>query len=136
MRHGRPLVTREPQTVLIADDSVTNLHVLNNILRRHYRVRATRSGERAVEIAIRDHPHAVLLDIMMPDLDGPDACRRIKAQPELARVPVIFITGREDDAARDLCAAAGGADVLTKPVNPQTLLDMLAAHIRAAEQAG
>jgi putative two-component system response regulator len=126
------LVTGEPQTVLIADDSITNLHVLNNILRRHYRVRATRSGQRAVEIATRDHPHAVLLDIMMPDLDGPDVCRRIKAEPELAQVPVIFITGSEDGASRALCAAAGGADLLTKPVDPQTLLEMLAAHIRAA----
>jgi putative two-component system response regulator len=130
------LVTGEPQTVLIADDSITNLHVLNNILRRHYRVRATRSGQRAVEIATRDRPHAVLLDIMMPDLDGPDVCRRIKAEPELAQVPVIFITGIEDDAARALCAAAGGADLLTKPVDPETLLEMLAVHIRAAEQAG
>ena len=130
-------MTGEPQTVLIADDSITNLHVLNNILRSHYRVRATRSGKRAVEIAARDHPHAVLLDIMMPDLDGPEVCRRIKAEPELAQVPVIFITGSEDDAARDLCAAAGGADLLTKPVNPQTLLEMLAVHIRAAgQQAG
>lgn len=129
-------MTGEPQTVLIADDSITNLHVLNNILRRHYRVRATRSGQRAVEIATRDRPHAVLLDIMMPDLDGPDVCRRIKAEPELAQVPVIFITGIEDDAARALCAAAGGADLLTKPVDPETLLEMLAVHIRAAEQAG
>lgn len=129
-------MTGETQTVLIADDSITNLHVLNNILRRHYRVRATRSGQRAVEIATRDRPHAVLLDIMMPDLDGPDVCRRIKAEPELAQVPVIFITGIEDDAARALCAAAGGADLLTKPVDPETLLEMLAVHIRAAEQAG
>jgi len=123
-------VTAEQQIVLIADDSITNLHVLNNILRPHYRVRATRSGERAVEIAARERPDAVLLDIMMPDLDGPDVCRRIKAQPGLADVPVIFVTGSADADARALCQAAGGAALLSKPVDPQALLAAVAAHIR------
>lgn len=125
-------MTGEQPTVLIADDSITNLHVLNNILRSHYRVKATRSGERAVEIAVRDHPDAVLLDIHMPDLDGTDVCRRIKAEPGLAQVPVIFVTGSADDASRALCAAAGGADILFKPVDPQTLLDTVATQIRGA----
>jgi CheY-like chemotaxis protein len=125
-------VTAEQQIVLIADDSVTNLHVLNDILRPHYRVKATRSGVRAVEIAARDRPHAVLLDVMMPDLDGPEACRRIKMQPGLAHVPVLFITGSTGAEAADACAAAGGAGMLTKPVDAQELLDTVAEHIRAA----
>ena len=122
----------EPQTVLIADDSVTNLHVLNNILRPHYRVKATRSGLQAVEIAARDQPDAVLLDILMPDLDGPEVCRRIKALPRLARTPVLFITGSADAEITAACAAAGGVCVLRKPVDGEHLLSMVAKHIRSA----
>jgi putative two-component system response regulator len=127
-------VNGEQRIVLIADDSITNLHVLNSILRPHYQVKATRSGVRALEIAIRDRPHAVLLDVMMPDLDGPEVCRRIKAEPGLSHVPVLFVTGSADTDAAAACIAAGGAEILTKPVNADALLATLARHIRDADQ--
>jgi CheY-like chemotaxis protein len=125
-------MTEQQQTVLIADDSITNLHVLNNILRPHYRVKATRSGLQAVEIALRVKPDAVLLDMLMPDLDGPDVCRRIKAQPGLADVPVLFITGSEGEEALALCRAAGGIGVLTKPVDEDKLLAAVADGIQSS----
>ncbi len=125
-------MTTGQHIVLIADDSVTNLHVLNNILRPHYRVKATRSGVQAVAIAERDHPDVVLLDIMMPDLDGPEVCRRIKALPGLARTPVLFVTGSADAETAAACAAAGGAGVLRKPVDRDELLATVADRIRAA----
>jgi putative two-component system response regulator len=124
-------VTAEQPILLIADDSITNLHVLNNILRPHYRVKATRSGLGAVEIAARDKPHAVLLDVMMPDLDGPEVCRRIKSDPTLAHIPVLFVTGSADAEAVEACMTAGGSGLLTKPVDAQELLETVAAQIRA-----
>jgi putative two-component system response regulator len=126
-------VTAEQPIVLIADDSITNLHVLNNILRPHYRVKATRSGLRAVEIAARDKPHAILLDVMMPDLDGPEVCRRIKSDPDLAHIPVLFVTGSADAAAVEACMAAGGAGLLTKPVEARELLETVDAQIGNAD---
>lgn len=129
-------MTAEQRTVLIADDSVTNLHVLNNILRPHYRVKATRSGLRAVEIAAREHPHAVLLDVMMPDLDGPEVCRRIRALPGAEQLPVLFITGSTDAERAADCIAAGGVAVLTKPVDAHQLLAALAEHLADAGTAG
>jgi len=128
-------MTEEQPVVLIADDSITNLHVLNNILRPHYHVKATRSGLRAVEIAVRDQPKAVLLDVMMPDLDGPDVCRRIKSQPGLEHTPVLFVTGSADDKVTTLCRAAGGAVALTKPVDPKRLLAAVADLIATAAVA-
>jgi putative two-component system response regulator len=129
-------LTAEQQIVLIADDSITNLHVLNNILRPHYQVKATRSGQRAVEIAARDQPDAVVLDIMMPDLDGPEVCRRIKALPGLAQTPVLFVTGSADAEAAAVCTAAGGAALLSKPVDSERLLATIADRIQAAGGMG
>jgi putative two-component system response regulator len=128
-------MAQEQPVVLIADDSITNLHVLNNILRPHYRVKATRSGLRAVEIALRDQPSAVLLDVMMPDLDGPEVCRRIKAEPDLEGTPVVFVTGSADATATADCHAAGGVAVLTKPVDPKLLLATVASLIAARSDA-
>ncbi len=119
------------KVVLIADDSITNLHVLNQILSPHYRIKATRSGLRAVDIALRDRPDAVLLDLMMPDLDGTEACRRIKAAPGGADLPVLFITGSAGDQAVASCSDAGGARLLTKPIDRDELLAAVSGVIAA-----
>jgi CheY-like chemotaxis protein len=126
-------VNAEQKTVLIVDDSVTNLHVLNQILKPHYRVKATRSGVKAVDIATRDRPDAVVLDLMMPDLDGMEVCRRIKAVPELERIPVFFVTGSVEQAAHAECKDAGAAGVLTKPVDGRALIAALTEGISTAQ---
>lgn len=106
-------------TLLIVDDEPTNLAVLAELLRPQYRVRAARSGEAALEAIRRPPiPDLVLLDVMMPAMDGYEVLSRLQAEPELARIPVIFLTalGEAEDEERGLLA--GAVDYITKPIKP------------------
>ncbi len=108
--------------VLIVDDVSENLHVMMNILRDRYAILAATGGEKALELAGRKpHPDLVLLDIKMPGMDGYEVLRRLKADPDTADIPVVFVTALSDatDEARGL--KMGAADYITKPVNPDLL---------------
>ncbi|MDI4634915.1 response regulator [Pelomonas sp. V22] len=116
--------------VLIVDDNAENLTVLGELLQPLYQVRAANGGERALQLMQLDPcPDLVLLDVMMPDLDGYEVLRRLRADPATAEVPVIFVTalGATDDEERGL--AHGAVDYITKPIRPQVLLARVAAHI-------
>ena len=81
------------QTVLVVDDTAENLDLLSEILGGEYRVRVATNGEKALRIIYSDEPpDIILLDIMMPGLSGYDVCRRLKANPDRRRIPVIFVT--------------------------------------------
>ena len=109
-------------TVLVVDDTPANLTLLAQVLNKHYRVQLALSGSKALEIAKRSPPDLIVLDVMMPELDGHEVCRQLKADPATCHVPVIYLTaltGPEDETA---AFDAGGADFVTKPFNPATLL--------------
>lgn len=111
------------RTVLIVDDTPENLRVLGEILMPHYRVRVANSGERALAVAASDpRPELVLLDIMMPDLDGYQVLEKLRGNPATAHIPVMFVTAlnAEDDEAKGL--ELGAADYLTKPLSPAIVL--------------
>ena len=85
----------EKQLVLLVDDTSENLHLLNALLKDQYRTRIAASGERALKAAAQDpRPDLILLDIMMPGMDGFEVCRRLKADPSTAAIPVIFLTAK------------------------------------------
>lgn len=101
--------------LLIVDDTPQNIDVLGDCLAGlRARIRAATSGEKALELARRQVPDLILLDVMMPGIDGFETCRRLKADPVTAEVPVIFVTARHDDVAEGF--RAGGADYITKPI--------------------
>lgn len=109
-------------TVLVVDDTPANLTLMAQVLNKHYRVQVAPSGAKALEIVRRRAPDLVVLDVMMPELDGHEVCRRLKADPATQHVPVIFLTALtrvEDETA---AFEAGGADFVSKPFNPATLL--------------
>jgi putative two-component system response regulator len=108
-------------TVLAVDDTPANLTLLSQLLGRHYRVQIAVSGAKALELALRRPPDIVLLDVMMPGMDGYEVCRRLKADPRTREVPVIFLTALNgvDDETRGF--DVGGADFVAKPFNPATL---------------
>ena len=120
-------------TVLIVDDVVDNLHLLiDHLLSEGYQVRIAANGESALR-RIRTHkPDIVLLDVNMPGMDGFETCRRLKAEPEMADVPVLFLTVASDldDKARGF--AAGGVDYITKPVDRAEVLLRLRTHLELA----
>ncbi|QRY79356.1 two-component system response regulator [Pseudomonas sp. PDNC002] len=116
-----PLASRP--TVLIVDDTPDNLTLLTELLKLLYRVKAARTGEKALQIASSDEPpDIILLDVMMPGMNGFEVCRRLREQSWTRHIPVIFITtqGAADDEFRGL--ELGAVDYITKPINPPTVL--------------
>jgi len=104
------------QSVLIVDDEPNNVKVLREILKGSYEIFVALSGQDALDVARRSRPGIILLDIMMPGMDGYEVCERLKAEPETRDIPVIFVTAmdQEEDEARGL--SLGAIDYLTKPV--------------------
>jgi CheY-like chemotaxis protein len=108
--------------ILIADDEIDLRAMLRILLERDgYRVLEARNGEEAVELCQQQLPDVVLLDILMPVMDGAAACAQIQALPDGDRVPVLMITALNDKQSIDRCFDAGATDYLTKPINNQVL---------------
>jgi putative two-component system response regulator len=122
--------------VLVVDDTPQNIEVLGGVLDPHYKVKAALSGPRALAIAARDpQPDLILLDVMMPAMDGLEVCRRLKADLRTRNIPVIFVTAMNevDDEARGF--AAGGVDYITKPISPSTTLARVRTHLALSNQS-
>jgi sigma-B regulation protein RsbU (phosphoserine phosphatase) len=101
--------------VLIVDDTRTNLDLLSNGLRGEHQISVALNGEAALEAAARTPPDLVLLDIMMPGLDGYEVCRRLRAQSETAEIPIIFLSSLDEVQNKARGFEAGANDYVTKP---------------------
>src|SRR5438132_9415728 len=103
-------------TVLVVDDTPDNLALMVGLLKEDYKVKVARSGEHALKIASGDHPpDLVLLDIVMPGIDGYEVCRRLRASPSSREIPVMFLSSLEDAKDKAEGFEAGGNDYLTRP---------------------
>jgi PAS domain S-box-containing protein len=121
--------------ILVVDDNPENVHILVNNLQSQYEVICTTNGKEALEIAFSDdRPDIILLDIMMPEMDGFEVCSRLKANAETWSIPVIFITalGQEVDEARGL--NLGAVDFITKPFSIPVAKARIEAHLRLKEE--
>lgn len=120
----------ERPSLLVVDDTPANLNLLAGLLNTEFRVRLATGGARALELAKRHLPELVLLDVMMPDMDGYEVCRRLKRDSRTRDIPVIFISAltQAEDEARGF--EAGGADFIQKPIRPPTLRARVRAHLR------
>ncbi|MDR3435688.1 two-component system response regulator [Telmatospirillum sp.] len=115
--------TATPQTILIVDDSPENLTVLGELLQPLYEVRAATSGPRALQIvATPPRPDLILLDVMMPGMDGHQVFERLRADPATGDIPVIFVTGMNSTEAEMQGLKAGAVDYITKPIVPPIVL--------------
>ena len=120
--------------MLLVDDDPVIVRLLEvNFRLEGFEVDAAGSGIEAVEKARADRPDLVLLDVMMPGLDGWETCRRLRETPGLADVPVVFLSARaqEDDVARGY--ALGVVGYVTKPFDPQELIETVRAHLAVEE---
>jgi putative two-component system response regulator len=127
---GTPVAPRATRpTVLAVDDTPANLNLLSQLLGKHYRVQLAVSGAKALELAARRPPDLIVLDVMMPEMDGYEVCSRLKADPRTADVPVIFLTALNgaDDETRGF--EVGGSDFVAKPFTPATLLARVRTHL-------
>ena len=117
-------------SVLVVDDTIDNLRLLSDILdHRGYEVRAVTSGAQALLAAAADPPDLLLLDITMPDMDGYEVCRRLKAQPASRDVPVIFLTALNETADKVKGFDIGGVDYVTKPFQVEEVLARVQTHV-------
>lgn len=127
---------KKEKTILIVDDISENLDVLNGILSDDYNIKAAKSGEMALKIAFSDSPpDLILLDIMMPGLDGYEVCNRLKLNMKTKNIPVIFVTaqGTAEDESRGF--KIGAVDYITKPVNPALVLARINTHLSLYDQS-
>ena len=115
--------------VLAVDDTPENLDVVKGILVPDYKVKAVNNGAAALKLAQKQPPDIILLDIMMPEMDGYEVCRQLKANPVTAAIPVIFLTGKDQTADEAEGFALGAADYMHKPVNPPILQARVKTHV-------
>ena len=116
--------------MLVVEDLPDDIAILSEILREEFHVRVATSGETALKIARSDAPpDLLLLDIMMPDVDGLEVCRRLKQERATSRIPVIFVTAKDAVADESLGFAVGAVDYIAKPVNPHLVKARVKAHL-------
>ena len=117
-------------TILVVDDTPENLTLMASLLKDNYQVRVANHGDRALKIALSDQPpDLILLDIMMPDIDGYEVCRRLKADVATRDIPIIFLTARSDIEDEQKGLTLGAVDYITKPINPPIVLARVAAQL-------
>ncbi|NMM42885.1 two-component system response regulator [Rhodospirillaceae bacterium KN72] len=117
-------------TILVVDDTPENLSLMSDLLRDDYRVKVATNGEKALRIAAGDSgPDMILLDVMMPGMDGYEVCRRLKADPATKDIPIIFLTARTDPEDERVGLELGAVDFITKPVNPPLVQARVRNHL-------
>jgi putative two-component system response regulator len=123
-------IDNKKATILIVDDSPDSITLLSSLLRDLYQVKVSTSGVKALEIADSGQPpDLILLDIMMPEMDGYEACGRLKANPKTADIPVIFLTAKTDTVDEAKGFELGAVDYITKPVSPPIVMARIATHL-------
>ncbi|MEN9609597.1 MAG: hypothetical protein RLZZ628_411 [Bacteroidota bacterium] len=117
--------------ILLVDDEKDILDFLSYNLKKHgYEVLTASNGNAALKVAERERPDIILLDIMMPIMDGIDTCRHIRSDPHLKHTLIAFLTARDEDMTQIQALDAGGDDFITKPIKPQVLLSRIQALLR------
>jgi len=116
--------------LLIVDDTLQNIQVLGTILReQHYQLNVAQDGQKALDMVAKVLPDLILLDVMMPEMDGYEACRRLKADPTTAHIPVIFLTAKTETEDVVKGFELGAIDYVTKPFNSTELLKRVETHL-------
>jgi len=123
---------RHKKKVLIADDDIQVRQLLSSILKNDYTVLTARDGREAIDLALNEKPDLILMDILMPNMDGYTACSVIKSDPETRSIPLIMITGIDHKLNRSFSEKIGADGYLTKPFDCQVLQDkinLLLGHV-------
>ncbi len=125
---------KSEKTILIVDDSRLNIKVLSDILKeKSYRSALARSGKMALEFVEMKKPDLILLDIMMPEIDGFEVCRRLKSNPETKSIPIIFISGLDKSKHIVQGFKAGAVDYIVKPFQKEVVLARVDTHLKLNE---
>lgn len=122
--------TTKKTTILVVDDTPDNLSMMNNLFKNNYQVKVASSGEKALKIAASDSPpDLILLDIVMPGMDGFEVCQRLKRDPRTMNIPVIFVSARTEDEDEQKGLELGAVDYITKPIKPHIVMARVKNHM-------
>ncbi len=127
---ANPLDFTERQTILVVYDTPDNLALMSGLLKDRYKVKVANGGEKALRIAQTDNPpDLILLDIMMPDMDGYQVCQRLKESAQTRDIPVIFLTAKTEVEDERHGLELGAVDYITKPISPPIVLARVETHL-------
>lgn len=119
----------QKQKILIIDDAISNIKVLGSALQPEYKVLFALDGKEGINSAVANQPDLILLDIMMPGMNGYEVCRQLKTDKQTKDIPVIFITSRSGEEDEALGFEAGGVDYITKPFSPLITKARIKTHL-------
>ena len=123
-----------PKLILIVDDTPTNIAVISGVLKNAYRTKVATNGEKALVIAGgADKPDLILLDVMMPGMDGYEVCRRLKANAETSQIPVIFLTAKTEAVDEEKGFEVGAVDYIHKPFSAPIVLARVKTQLQLQE---
>jgi CheY-like chemotaxis protein len=118
------------KTVLVVDDTPFNLQAACDVLRPHYKLRAATDGVKALALLSKfSDVDLILLDVMMPLMDGYEVCKRIKSDPRTSSIPVLFMSALDSAENEEKALAVGGVDMIKKPFQSELLLARIASHL-------
>lgn len=130
------MMSTSNNVVLVVDDSIDTIHMLNDVLENEqFTVLVALEGAQALTITQNMRPDIILLDAIMPHMDGFETCKRLKQNPQLADVPIIFMTGLSDSEHIVKGLGAGGVDYVTKPIKTDELLARMRVHLANAHMS-
>ncbi len=122
--------------LLIVDDAPSNIQLLAGLLKEKYQIKIATGGQRCLELAHSDPaPDLILLDVQMPDMDGYEVCRHLKADDSTRQIPVIFVTGKDQAEDEELGLTLGAVDYITKPYSSAIVEARIATHIKLKQQS-
>ena len=121
-------------SILIVDDTVENIDVLTGILKDDYSIKAATNGQTALKIAEKLKPDIILLDIMMPEMNGYEVCIKLKENPITRKIPVIFVTAKDQEVDEVMGFAVGAVDYLTKPISQAIAKARIRTHLALSDQ--
>ncbi|HLP99042.1 MAG TPA: response regulator [Sideroxyarcus sp.] len=123
-------ISSERPTVLVIDDEPFNLSLMDELLNKDYIIQKADNGPDALKLAFADPPDLILIDVMMPNMDGFEVCRLLKNDPTTLHVPVIFITAKNEIRDEELGFAVGAADFIHKPISAPIVAARVKTHLK------
>jgi putative two-component system response regulator len=117
-------------TVLVVDDEPFNLSLMDEILNRDYEIRKASNGPDALKLAFANPPDLILIDVMMPSMDGFEVCRQLKNNAAIMHVPVIFITAKNEIKDEELGFSVGASDFIHKPISAPIVAARVRTHLK------
>ena len=121
--------------LLVVDDQPANIQAVYQAFSADHQVLMATGGEQALKVAVTKQPDLILLDVVMPGMDGHEVCQRLKADPATRDIPVIFVTGHSDEAAETMGLSLGAVDFISKPINPAIVRARVKTHLTLKAQA-